>query len=115
MATTLPFAGMPSTQKGRTAEKIQNNARFDEFAQLQGKHPLDAYTLESVQERDANGKLLLEHTFDEYASYIKQLIYKATSKKVKLHGPGSMLKIFSTPYDILANKFKELCLEPRIS
>jgi hypothetical protein len=65
-----------SVQKGHAAKKIQNNAQFDEFAQLQGKHPLDAYTLESVQERDANGKLLLEHTFDEYASdpqgYVQQ-------------------------------------------
>jgi hypothetical protein len=44
ISTTPPFAGMSSTQKGCVAKKIQNNARFDEFSQLQGRHPLDAYT-----------------------------------------------------------------------
>jgi hypothetical protein len=42
IATTPPFAGMPSMHKGYATKKIQNNARFDEFSQLQGKHSLDA-------------------------------------------------------------------------
>jgi hypothetical protein len=102
------FPAMKRCQKGRSNEIVRNNGRFDDFARLQGIHPLNEYTMESVQERDETGKLLLEQTFSEYATYVKQLTFDKKGGEIKSHGYGSMLKIFSTPYDTLANKFKVL-------
>jgi hypothetical protein len=112
MATNgdLPrFAAMEPTQKGRATERVRNNCRFDEFAELQGTHPLSDYTMETVQERDRNGKLLLEQTFSEYATFVMQLTY-VKAGMVKSHAVGTMVKFFSTPYDTLAKTFPTLAI-----
>jgi hypothetical protein len=68
-----PYEAFDKTQKGRRNEKDYATVLFNEFADVQGKPKLDKYTLESIQEVDANGKLLIHTTFQEFATCVKEL------------------------------------------
>ena len=103
------FEEMAHTQKGHTNERTRYNAKFDDFAEQQGnQHPLDDYTVESVEVGDEEGKLLLEKTFGAYATFVKQLMFKKKNGDESNYAPDTMLKYFSTPYNTLQIKFKEL-------
>jgi hypothetical protein len=68
-----PYEAFDKTQKGCRNEKDYATVLFNEFADVQGKPMLDEYTLESNQEVDETGKLLIHTTFQEFATCVKEL------------------------------------------
>lgn len=102
-----PYELFDKTQKGRRNEKEFGTALFNEFAAIQGRPLLHDYTLESIQEKDVNGKLVIHAVFQEYASFVKEL-KKSRGNTNALLSPKYMHKLFATPKVILGLKFVDL-------
>jgi hypothetical protein len=104
-----PYEPFDKTQKGRRNEKEYATVLFNDFASVQGKPKLDEYTLESIQEVDGNGKLLIHTTFQEFATCVSELKKKRGNTSEAL-SPKYMQKLFATPKVILGIKFDGLSI-----
>jgi hypothetical protein len=102
-----PFQPFDKTKQGRNNEKKFSTALFNEFAAIQRRPLLDEYTLESIQQKDANGKLVIHTIFQEYASFVKEQ-KRSRGNTNALLSPKYMHKLFATPKVILSLKFVDL-------
>ena len=101
-----PIAPFKRKSYSRSSEKKRHSNLFDGFAAIQGCPKIAEYTLESINEKDENGNLVLIGTFECYATYVLDQRQTTKGKTDEMYKCEGYDKMFATPKTVLAEKFK---------